>query len=147
LLHPAPRSDIANTRNDAHSIDATLAERRFYLGAMRQRDGFTLLEVLIAVVLIDVALLALVAAGSVLVRRTTELRLRTIAARVAADRLELLGVAPCVAASGTATMPQGLRELWTTTSAVNDARDIYDSVTFTVAGVDHSLVLRSRRPC
>jgi Tfp pilus assembly protein PilV len=114
---------------------------------MRRRNAFTLIEVLIAVVLIDVGLLALVGAGSVLVRRTTELRLRAAAARVAADRLQLLGAGACAASSGIAAGAQGLREFWSATSPTNGVREFYDSVAFSVAGVDRAVALRTRLPC
>ncbi len=114
---------------------------------MRRRRGFTLIEVLIAVVLVDVALLALVAAGSTLVRRTTEVRVRTIAARLAIDRLQLLGAGACAATTGAMTSAGGIREFWGAMSPVNGVREIFDSVTFTVAGVDKAVALHTRLPC
>jgi Tfp pilus assembly protein PilV len=114
---------------------------------MRRRGGFTLIEVLIAVILVDVALLALVAAGSTLVRRTTEVRLRTTAARLAVDRLQLLGASACVATVGTTTNPGSIREFWGAASPANGVRELFDSVTFTVAGVEKAVALHTRLPC
>jgi Tfp pilus assembly protein PilV len=114
---------------------------------MHRRAGFTLVEVLIAVVLIDVGLLALVAAGSILVRRTAEVRLRATAVRVALDRLQLVGVGACVSASGVAIGARGIRENWGATAPTNGVRELYDSVTFTVAGAEKLLALRTRLPC
>src|SRR5258706_6196830 len=114
---------------------------------MHRRAGFTLVEVLIAVVLIDVGLLALVAAGSILVRRATEVRLRTAALRAAVDRLLLIGVGTCAGANGATIGPGGVRESWGATAPTNGVRELYDSVTFTVAGVERSVALRTRLPC
>lgn len=112
-----------------------------------RRSGFTLIEVLIAVILIDIGLLALVATGSVLVRRTTEYRLRRSALRVAGDRLALLGASPCVGAAGVATDTNGIVERWRAGAPINDARELSDSVTFAVANVEKAIVLRTVQPC
>ena len=113
---------------------------------MRARSGFTLAEVLVAVVLIDVGLLALVAGSAVLVRRTTELRFRATALRAANNRLQQLGVAPCVATAGAVTAA-GVREDWLVTPGPDSVGDIRDSVSFTVGTVPHSVVLETRLPC
>ena len=114
---------------------------------MHRRAGFTLVEVLIAVVLIDVGLLALVAAGSILVRRAAEVRLRTTAIHVAVDRLQLVGVGACVGTNGVAIGASGVRENWGATAPTNGVRELYDSVTFTVDGAVKLLALRTRLPC
>lgn len=112
-----------------------------------RRPGFTLIEVLIAVVLIDVGLLALVASGSVLVRRTTEYRLQNRAARIAADRLGLLGASPCVAVSGTAASAGGIAESWSAAAPVNGVRELRDSVAFSIGTAAKSVTLRTAQPC
>lgn len=114
---------------------------------MRPRHGFTLLEVLIAVFLVDIGLLALVAASAVLVRQATDLRLRSTALRVATNRLQLLGAAPCIAASGTASGPSGVREQWGIDPPQNGVREIHDSVTYALSGSVKRVVLRTRLPC
>ena len=112
-----------------------------------RRRGFTLVEVLIAVLLIDVGLLALVASGSVLVRRTAESRLRTLALRAAADRIALLSAAPCAASTGSATDSRGISERWSVSASTNGVRDLNDSVTFTVGAVERSVALHTAQPC
>jgi Tfp pilus assembly protein PilV len=114
---------------------------------MHRRAGFTLIEVLIAVVLIDVGLLALVAAGSILVHRATDLRLRNSAVAVAVNRLQLIGVGACVGANGAAIGAGGIRESWGVTAPTNGVRELYDSVAFTVDGVERVVALRTRLPC
>jgi Tfp pilus assembly protein PilV len=112
---------------------------------MRSRPGFTLVEVLLAIILIDVALLALVGSSAVLVRQTNALRLRNAALRAATNRLQQLA-ASCAATTGVATSADGVRERWTVL-ALNGAVDALDSVTFSGGGSTHAIVLQTRLPC
>jgi Tfp pilus assembly protein PilV len=111
------------------------------------RPGFTLLEVLIAVVLIDVGLLALVASTALLIRQTAELRARSAAVRAAANRLQRLGAATCAPTSGTASGAFGIRETWSIAVAVDGVRELSDSVTYTTPTGVRSVVLRTKLPC
>jgi Tfp pilus assembly protein PilV len=114
---------------------------------MRTRTGFTLVEVLIAVILIDVGLLALVASSAVLVRQANALRLRNAALRAATNRLQQLGGAPCLPATGTATTADGIREAWFVSAPATRILDVRDSVTFPAGTATHSVVLHTRLPC
>jgi len=113
---------------------------------MRSRRGFTLIEVVFAVVLIDVGLLALVAASATLVRRAGDLRARDTALRAATDRLQLLGATPCAGQSGSATSA-GIREAWTVSAPRNGSRELRDSVVFATTRGIGAVVLRTRLPC
>lgn len=117
------------------------------LAAMRSRRGLTLAEVLIAVILIDVGLLALVGGSAVLVRQTNALRLRSAALRTATNRLEQLGGAACASGAGVATSATGIREEWSLAPLANDVLDVRDSVTFVVGTATHAVVLHTRLPC
>jgi len=114
---------------------------------MRARAGFTLVEVLLAVVLIDVGLLALVASSAVLVRETNALRLRNAALRAATNRLQRLGAAGCQPVSGSATTADGIREDWIVTVTAAGLIDIRDSVSFAVGTTTRGAVLRTKLPC
>jgi len=111
------------------------------------RPGFTLVEVLVALLLLDVGLLALVAGSATLVRQTALLRARAIALQLASDRLETLGARECVAASGSVSGPQGFHEDWSSTLIAGHARELTDSVTFHAHGETRSIVLRTRLRC
>jgi len=113
---------------------------------MRARPGFTLAEVLIAVILIDAGLLALVAGTAVLVRQTNELRLRTAALRAANNRLQQLGSSPCQATAGAAAAA-GVREDWVVAPRSDSVGDVRDSVTFQIGSASRSVVLSTRLPC
>ena len=112
---------------------------------MRLRHGFTLVEVLVAVLLIDVGLLALVGASAVLVRQTNALRLRNEALRTAANRLQQLGAGPCATTSG-ALSADVLREDWSATQQ-SGVLDVRDSVTFPLGTAAHGVVLETKLPC
>ena len=114
---------------------------------MRSHRGFTLLEVLIAVVLIDVGLLALVAGSAVLIRQTAEMRAHSAAVRAAANRLQMLGATTCSARTGNASGPFGISESWSVELHANGVREVRDSVTYAGASGPRALVLRTRLPC
>ncbi len=116
-------------------------------GSAGVRCGFTLLEVLLAVILIDVGLFALVAGSAVLVRQTSELHARDRAARTAANRVQALGAGPCAPLVGQARSADGQEERWMVVLIAGGARDVSDSVGFVVRGVPRSVVLRTRLSC
>jgi Tfp pilus assembly protein PilV len=111
-----------------------------------RRAGFTLVEVLVAVMLIDVGLLALVAGSAVLVRRAAEVRARSNALHAAANRIQMLGAGPCAQTTGAAATGD-VRESWGVVVRPNHVREVSDSVTFSAAGVAGTVALRTRFPC
>ena len=111
------------------------------------RPGFTLVEVLIAVMLIQLGLLALGAGCAVVVRQTTLLRARVTALELASNRVEALAAVGCTASFGTAVGPLGFRESWSASLVPVATRELQDSVSFTVQGEARAVVLRTRRPC
>lgn len=111
------------------------------------RRGFTLIEVLLAVILVTVGLLALVAGSAVLVRQSADLRLRRTALQAASNRLQQLGAASCVSTSGAADGPLGVHEQWSVGLLPNAVRELRDSVSFVERGERRSVVLRTRLPC
>ncbi|HEX4683010.1 MAG TPA: prepilin-type N-terminal cleavage/methylation domain-containing protein [Gemmatimonadaceae bacterium] len=117
----------------------------------RPRAGFTLIEVVVAVILADVALLGLAAGTAVLVRRQAELHARSAATAIAGNRLQTLIAAGCggsAAPSGRATTSI-FTERWSL-GALDGAiatRELSDSVSYAAYGADHVLVLHTRFPC
>jgi Tfp pilus assembly protein PilV len=110
----------------------------------RRPFGFSLVELLVAIILIDVALLALVQTTAVVVRRRNEARARATAVNTASARIERLLASPCATASGSASLPS-LFENWSA-HPVGSAGEAADSVSF---GLDaaHTFVLRTRLSC
>lgn len=113
----------------------------------RVRPGFTLVELLVAVVLIEMGLLALVATGASLARQTTTTRARLAAINAASNRLQLLGALPCTTTIGSGSGPSGVVERWSADLLPNETRELRDSVTFFAMGSTHAVVLRTRLPC
>jgi prepilin-type N-terminal cleavage/methylation domain-containing protein len=111
------------------------------------RSGFTLVEVLVAIVLIDAGLLALVAGSAVLVRQAAEVRARSTALHAASNRIQSLGALPCAVATGSAGVTPALREEWSVALLANNVRELLDRVTFTAGRDTHTVVLRTRLPC
>src|SRR6185437_12389126 len=110
----------------------------------RPRTGFTLIEVIVAVVLVDVGLLALVAGCSILVRATGDARARTEAARAADNRLARLGALACRASVGGSSAGPGSIESWTVVTSPTGMRELRDSVSFTLRSGPSFVVLRTR---
>jgi prepilin-type N-terminal cleavage/methylation domain-containing protein len=113
----------------------------------RARRGFTLIEVVVAVVLIDVGLMSLVAGSAVLLRRIAQTRAESAARQTAGNRLETLASQRCVASVGTSVGPNGLREEWSSELSGAGTRELRDSVTYTALGQIRSIVVRTRGPC
>ena len=114
---------------------------------LSNRRGFTLVELLVAVLLIDVGVLAIVAGTTMLARRQIELRTRTAASQLAANRIQRLISGPCVSTVGSAAGDFGATEHWTATVLPPAARDLTDSVAFTIQDVPRSVVMRARTIC
>jgi prepilin-type N-terminal cleavage/methylation domain-containing protein len=111
------------------------------------RRGFTLVEVLVAIVLIHVGLLSLVAASAMLVRRTTETRVEAVALEAASNRLELLSAGRCTATSGTASSAFGLREEWSAQLMSPTTLRLRDSVSFGLPSRQRAIVLHTGVSC
>lgn len=113
---------------------------------LSSRRGFTLVELVVAVLLIDVAVLALVAGSAVVVRRDLEVRTRDRAARAAANRLQMLSALPCASSLGDTALAAGLHELWTATRSAS-TRALRDSVSFPLGDARRAVVLETVIPC
>jgi Tfp pilus assembly protein PilV len=110
------------------------------------RAGFTLVELLVSILLIDVALLSMVAAGAILVRSQNDLRARLAADRAASNRLETLLSSGCQPTSGNSRGERGITEYWQL-AIVEGRREIVDSVTYSMNGLPRSTVARARSSC
>jgi type II secretory pathway pseudopilin PulG len=115
---------------------------------LRARAGFTLVELLVAILLIDVALLALVASGALVIRQANEGHVHSTAVRAALNRLESLSARlPCMPSSGHADGPHAIRETWVIRLTGRNEREIVDSVRYARSSGTQTVVLRARTPC
>lgn len=111
------------------------------------RAGFTLVETLVALLILEFALLALVATSAVAARDLAAARLLDRARETARNRVERLAAGCPGAQAGTETLPAGLAEHWTV-RAVGRERHIEDSVVVRgPRGAERSVVARTAVLC
>ena len=85
------------------------------------RAGFTLVELMVAMMIFAIGLLAMVSTSAVVVRQMGDAKQMGLAATVAQNRVEQLYGGICkTGSSGTATT-SGVTESWTVTSATRSA--------------------------
>jgi Tfp pilus assembly protein PilV len=116
--------------------------------ATRVRPGFTLVELLVALLLVDVGLLALVATSAAVTRELDASGRRNLALESAVTRLERLSSMPCRSDDrGDEVIAPGIHEWWSATVDAGGTRRLEDSVTFATRGAVRSIVLRTRARC
>jgi Tfp pilus assembly protein PilV len=114
--------------------------------AARCRRGATLVELLVALLLFDMALLSLVAVSAVAVGRVGEAGRRNRAAIAATSRLEWLTSRSCAStSSGSTTLEPGVTERWVST-AIGGGEELLDSIRIEARAPEY-LVLRARHLC
>ena len=113
----------------------------------RSPAGFTLVEAIVAIVIIEIGLLALTASTGIVIRETSIVRARSTALEIARNRVEMLAATPCASTSGESAAPVGFREAWSAQLMPGPAREIRDSVVFTVQRVTRTVVLQTQTPC
>ena len=112
------------------------------------RRGFTLLELMIALLLADVVLLALVGTMALVTRELTQARARRAAVNVARARLERLASTNCADAEhGDSVSGPGLHEWWSASAATSATRLLTDSVALAMPRGPRAIVLLRRAPC
>jgi len=103
--------------------------------AVRPRAGLTLVEMLVAVVILSVGLLGLVGTAGVVTRQVGGGAKQSAVAQVMANRVEKLRALGCsqIGASGTETT-RGVTESWERGATVNDVLFVTNTITYRVAG-------------
>jgi prepilin-type N-terminal cleavage/methylation domain-containing protein len=114
---------------------------------LASRRGFTLVELLVAIVLVNVGLLALVGGSTAVVRRHTAIRARTAAVQTAALRLELMAATSCSAVVAGSTATSAGSEVWASSVLPNGVRELVDSVVYLDGGLRATVALRTRISC
>src|SRR4051812_18375560 len=112
----------------------------------RNRRGATLVELLVAILLLDMSLLSLAVVSAVAVRRMGEATRRSHAIVAASSRVESLLSSGCApASSGSLTLERGVTEYWAT-QPVTFGAEMFDSVQI-VSRTTESVIVRARRLC
>ncbi len=94
------------------------------------RTGFTLVELIVAMLMLTIGLLGLAGVGAVVLKQMKGGTYQTIAASIAQSRFEQFEGDPCASiASGSATV-RGMTETWTASSLGLRAKAVQVTVTF-----------------
>lgn len=113
---------------------------------MTNRRGGTLIELLVALIILDLALLSLASVGAVTARRIGDAGRRSRAAIAAANRLERLSALPCAAMTGgMAVLEPRVVETWVVTR-VGGSMELSDSIEIAVRAPER-IVIRRRVSC
>ncbi len=94
-----------------------------------RRGGFTLVELIVAVVVLAIGVVALGSTASTVSRMLTGGAAQTLAAQVAQSRFEMLRSVPCAQVTSGTADTRGVTERWHVTSLGNRTFSVLDSVT------------------
>ncbi len=94
------------------------------------RSGFTLVELIVAMLMLTIGLLGLAGVGAVVLKQMRGGTYQTVAASIAQSRFEQFEGDACASiVSGTATV-RGMAERWTVSAMGIRAKSVRDTVTF-----------------
>ena len=114
----------------------------------RRPRGFSLVELLVALLLLDVSLLALVGTSARVARTVAHAAARERAASIARARLERLTSAPCAGVErGESVTGPDVHEWWSVTPAAGATLLLADSVEVATSRGVQAIALRSRTAC
>ena len=112
----------------------------------RARAGFTLAELLVALMIFSVGALAMVATASNVITMMTASKNRTTAADVAQARIERMRSQPCSLHSSDSTTTRGVAESWQVVNLTR-ADDVTVRVTFASNRRMQTRIYRTFLPC
>ncbi|HEV2671324.1 MAG TPA: prepilin-type N-terminal cleavage/methylation domain-containing protein [Gemmatimonadales bacterium] len=120
--------------------------RRLVRRSRRSQHGYTIVELLVAIMIFSVGLLAMAGTASLIMTMMGGSKTRTVAAVVAESRFELMRTQTCASHVAGTAVTRGVREDWTVTPLARA-----DDVTVTITLVNrHRLrtqTFRSYLPC
>ena len=117
------------------------------------REGFTIVEVMVAIVILSVGILGLAATAGVVVRQMTGAVHQSVAATVAYSRMERIRSGSCLAMKDSSGPPNGLttrnvKEFWTITGTPGShVLIVRDSIVYIVRGRTKSQKYVTEYPC
>jgi type IV pilus modification protein PilV len=112
----------------------------------RARAGFTLAELLVALMVFSVGALAMAATSVNVMTLITASKTRATAASVASARLERMRSQPCSALTSDSTTTRGITESWQVVSLTR-ADDVTVRITFPANHKMQTRIYRSFLPC
>ncbi len=117
------------------------------------RDGFTIVEVVVAIVILSIGILGLAATAGVVVRQMTGAVHQSVAATVAYSRMEKIRTGNCVAMKDSSSPAAGVTtrnvtEHWGIVgTAGSHALLVYDTISYMVRGKKKTQLYYSEYPC
>lgn len=94
------------------------------------RSGFTIVELIVAMLMLTIGLLGLAGVGAVVLKQMKGGTYQTIAASIAQSRFEQLEGDPCATIVGGSASVRGMTENWYVTALGLRAKTVYDTVTY-----------------
>ena len=98
---------------------------------LKNRRGFSMPELMAAVMILAVGVLGLASTAAVMTRQVHGGAKQSTAAQVAESRLELMRGTPCAALYGGSAMTRGVDEIWTVAPGANNTVRASVTVTYT----------------
>jgi type IV pilus modification protein PilV len=123
---------------------------------VNNRSGFTLIEVMVAIVILSVGVLGLISTSALVTRMIGRGNMTTKATQLAQTRLEILrqqalSTTPsCSSVSGgTATASSGISEVWTVTTPAgfSSLRQLSVTVTYPISGGTRTATMTTQVRC
>jgi type II secretion system protein I len=114
--------------------------------ARKARAGFTLVEVIVAMMIFTVGLLAMASTAGVVVKQMGDSNRMTVASAVARSRIEQLRLAPCTLGMTGSATTRGVTEAWRLTPMTRSSR-IDVIVSYTTKNGTRTQAYRSMVPC
>ena len=115
-----------------------------------KRAGFTIIEIMVAVVILSIGILGLAATAAVVTRQMTGAVHQNVAANVAYSRMEQIRTGNCVAmADSSQVKPLTIRNVTLTDSIykLDNAIGVKLSIKYKVRGVERKQIFTSEFPC
>jgi prepilin-type N-terminal cleavage/methylation domain-containing protein len=113
---------------------------------VRSERGYTIIELLVAVMIFSVGLLGMAGTASVIMSTVTSTKSRTIAASVAESRFERMRATACVSRAGGSAVSRGISETWTL-NRLTRADEVTVNVSFLSSHRKRTETFRSYLPC
>lgn len=98
------------------------------------RAGFTLVEMMVAVVILAIGLLGMVSTSAYVVRQVSGGAQQTLAANAVQSRAEWMRSIPCTSIRDSTVTKRGIREHWVPGATVNKVLAVRDTVSYSLSG-------------
>ncbi len=116
--------------------------------AFRSRRGFTIIELVVAIIIMTVGVLALATSSAGVAKQMRAGNQSALAAVIAQGRLETIRSVGCSSLANGSATTRGMSERWSITWISSRARAVTESVTYVPrAKVSRTLAVRSVVPC